>query len=336
VAGIESFLPPSVAPTVAPTTVPIASEPVVRAVMFWTSDCSACRKVVADTLPPLRERYGSQLDIQLIDIITAEDVDRLYRVAAFGVSKDDVDLPLLIIGNQVLVGSEQIPAELPGVIEQYLAVGGVDFPNIPDPVVDDSLSRAPTAESTVIRPDGLELAIGIMAGMVAALGYVAVRVTRAPRRRLRPLPEWANILFVALIVAELGVAGYLAYVETQAVAAVCGPVGDCNAVQSSPYAKLFGVLPIGVLGMFGYVAILAAWLWGRFRTDRLAEYAPLAVFGMSVFGVLFSLYLTYLEPFVIKAVCAWCLSSAVIMTALMLLSLRPALQAMATNRYKEA
>jgi uncharacterized membrane protein len=41
---------------------------------------------------------------------------------------------------------------------------------------------------------------------------------------------------------------------------------------------------------------------------------------------LFSLYLTYLEPFVIKAVCAWCLTSAVIMTLLMLLSIGPAVQ----------
>jgi uncharacterized membrane protein len=82
-----------------------------------------------------------------------------------------------------------------------------------------------------------------------------------------------------------------------------------------------------VLGAIGYVLILAAWLWGRLRSDGLARYAPLAVFGMSLIGVLFSLYLTYLEPFVIGAVCAWCLTSAVIITLLMLLSLRPALQA---------
>ena len=52
-----------------------------------------------------------------------------------------------------------------------------------------------------------------------------------------------------------------------------------------------------------------------------------AILGMALFGVLFSLYLTYLEPFVIGAVCAWCLTSAVIITLLMLLSLRPVLQA---------
>jgi uncharacterized membrane protein len=129
-----------------------------------------------------------------------------------------------------------------------------------------------------------------------------------------------------LALLGLGVAGYLAYVETQAVAAVCGPVGDCNAVQSSPYARLFGVLPVGVLGAMGYILILAAWFWKRFRTGWLAEHASLAILGTAFLGTLFSLYLTYLEPFVIKAVCAWCLTSAVLITLLMLVNVRPALQ----------
>jgi len=61
--------------------------------------------------------------------------------------------------------------------------------------------------------------------------------------------------------------------------------------------------------------------------DELAGYAPPALFGVTLFGVLFSLYLTILEPFVIRAACAWCLTSAVLVTLLMLLSLRPTLQA---------
>ena len=61
--------------------------------------------------------------------------------------------------------------------------------------------------------------------------------------------------------------------------------------------------------------------------DELAGYAP-----TTLFGVLFSLYLTILEPFVIRAACAWCLTSAVLVTLLMLLSLRPALQAIEVRR----
>jgi uncharacterized membrane protein len=128
-----------------------------------------------------------------------------------------------------------------------------------------------------------------------------------------------------LTIIGLAVAGYLTYVETQAVAAVCGPVGDCNAVQTSSYSRLFGLIPVGLIGMAGYVAILAVWLWGRFGSGRLADYAPLAVHGMTIVAVAFSLYLTFLEPFVIKAVCIWCLTSAVVITLVMLLSLPAAL-----------
>jgi uncharacterized membrane protein len=121
------------------------------------------------------------------------------------------------------------------------------------------------------------------------------------------------------------VAIYLTYVETQEVLALCGPVGDCNAVQNSPYAYLFGVLPVGLLGMIGYVMIMAAWLIGRRSHAAVARYANLAVFGMAVFGVLFSIYLTYLELWVILAVCLWCLSSAVLMGLILLVSVEPVL-----------
>jgi len=95
------------------------------------------------------------------------------------------------------------------------------------------------------------------------------------------------------------------------------------------------VLPVGVLGALGYVALLSAWLWGRYGRGRLAELAPLAVFAIALFGVLFSLYLTYLEPFVIRAVCAWCLTSAVILTALLLLSVGPARTAVGASARPE-
>jgi uncharacterized membrane protein len=105
--------------------------------------------------------------------------------------------------------------------------------------------------------------------------------------------------------------------KTQSVQAVCSPVGDCNAVQSGPYARLLGVLPTGVLGAAGYILILAAWAWKWFRAGRLADCASRAIFATAFFGTLFSLYL---KPFVIKAVCVWCLASAVLITLLLLVN----------------
>jgi uncharacterized membrane protein len=137
------------------------------------------------------------------------------------------------------------------------------------------------------------------------------------------LPNWADWLIPALIVIGIGVAGYLSYVETQSVAAVCGPVGDCNTVQQSRYARLFDILPVGVLGLLGYFALLAAWL-ARKYLSRFEKISTIGYFGMALFAVIFSLYLTYLEPFVIRAVCVWCLTSAVIVTLLLLLGTPPA------------
>jgi uncharacterized membrane protein len=94
---------------------------------------------------------------------------------------------------------------------------------------------------------------------------------------------------------------------------------------------VLGVMPAGLLGVLGYLGIVAAWLWGRFREDKLARFTPVVIHGMTLSGVLFSIYLTYLEPFVIRAVCLWCLSSSVIITLLFLLSLRPMLQALETK-----
>ncbi|MBE7470878.1 MAG: vitamin K epoxide reductase family protein [Anaerolineales bacterium] len=196
-----------------------------------------------------------------------------------------------------------------------------------EPIEETSLNQPLAASSA--RVQGFELALAVIIGMIGALIYTSAAAAKRLKNGTDCLPlAWLELAIPILAIAGLGVAGYLAYVETQAVPAVCGPVGDCNAVQSSPYARLFGLLPIGVLGVIGYVAILVAWLWGRFRVDPLARYAPLAVFGLALVGTLFSLYLTYLEPFVIKAVCIWCLTSAIIITLLMLLSHKSAFQAM--------
>jgi hypothetical protein len=215
-------------------------------------------------------------------------------------------------------------------------MGGVGYAAIPGL---EALADAPPSPGEPVHrvadPVANALAITIMIGMTAALGYAARAIVRSrlalrsgsPRRRVAERrPAWRDWVIPLLALAGLCVAGYLAYVETTATPAICGPVGDCNAVQSSAYARLFGVLPIGVLGAAGYVAILGTWVWNRFGNGRLCELAPSALFGLTLFGVAFSLYFTYLEPFVIGAVCAWCLTSAVIMTVLLLLTTGPALQ----------
>ncbi|HBY08148.1 MAG TPA: hypothetical protein DEH22_10315, partial [Chloroflexi bacterium] len=125
----------------------------------------------------------------------------------------------------------------------------------------------------------------------------------------------------------MGVAFYLTYVETSGTEAFCGPVGDCNTVQLSPYATLFGFLHVGLLGLIGYALILIAWAVYTFGPQGLRWTSAIALWGMAFFGVLFSIYLTFLEPFVIGATCMWCISSATIITLTFLAAAGPAKRA---------
>ncbi|MFO7679924.1 MAG: vitamin K epoxide reductase family protein [Chloroflexota bacterium] len=316
-------------------------EPTVQAVMFWMEGCGHCTWVKENVLPPLAEQYGDQWQLELIELSSAEDFERLFDLgAAIGVPREAIGVPILLIGDAVLIGSDQIPAELPGLIEQHLAAGGVGWPQapglelfLPELILASPEAAAPallspetaplpeTAPAAAPARDGFLLAITILIGMILALGYSAVRVWQARQGKVRRQPPaWVAIALPVLALVGLGVAAYLAYVETQAVAAICGPIGDCNTVQTSEYAYQFGI-PIGVWGVVGYLAILAAWAWGKWQGDSRAA---LALVAMSAFGVLFSIYLTYLEPFVIGAVCAWCLTSAVVMTLLLLVSVETA------------
>lgn len=170
-------------------------------------------------------------------------------------------------------------------------------------------------------PAANALALLVLAAMVAA-------VTASPALgRARATPRAPGRAVPAVALAGIAVAAYLAYVETTGATAVCGPVGDCNTVQQSPYAKLFGVLPVGVAGVAGYVAIVGTWLLARSRRGHSADWARLALLAMTLGGTLFSMYLTFLEPFVIGATCAWCLGSSVAITALFLLSVPSAADA---------
>jgi uncharacterized membrane protein len=333
-----------------------AEPPIVHAVMFWMSGCKHCQQTISMTLPPIREKYGAQLNLQLIQIYSLEDIDALYTLgASYGIEKHMIGVPFLVIGDQPLVGYDQIRLDLEASIEAHLAAGGVDLPDRPE--LQPLLAAAPDSDSPTpgelreepvpapmdfqpapapagMRDNGFTLAVIVLVGMLLALLYAAARLllvmfTNVP---LSPAPAWlTNWAIPVLSVAGLLVAAYLSYIEVTLAQAFCGPVGDCNAVQSSSYARLFGILPVGVLGGFGYLAILLAWWANRQKWGILSSYAPLALFGMAFFGTIFSAYLTYLEPFVIKAVCIWCVTSAILITLIMLASLQPALQAIATE-----
>lgn len=182
----------------------------------------------------------------------------------------------------------------------------------------DTAALVAEAGTAPADPTGFALAWLVMAGMGLALVFTAWRLWQA-RAGIVAVQETAvsplnNLLVPVLVIIGLIVAGYLSYVEITHVEAVCGPVGECNVVQSSPYAQILGI-PIAVLGVFNYLAV--GGLYGWQRVSPRARLPLLALLPLTVFGTLFSIYLTTLELFAIQAVCAWCLTSAVVATSLM-------------------
>ncbi|HSI81024.1 MAG TPA: vitamin K epoxide reductase family protein [Solirubrobacterales bacterium] len=118
-----------------------------------------------------------------------------------------------------------------------------------------------------------------------------------------------RIAGLALAIAGIAIAGYLTWVHYAESLPVCvGGGGSCERVQTSDYAELAGV-PVAVIGLAGYVAMLVVLSLPGTGSALLAAFGGLA-------GAAFSIYLTYVELFVIEAICQWCVANAVAITAL--------------------
>lgn len=123
-----------------------------------------------------------------------------------------------------------------------------------------------------------------------------------------------RITLIGLTLLGLGVASYLTYVHYSGAEVPCPRGGGCETVQHSAYSKLADI-PVALIGLLGYIAILASLLARETETTRLATVT------FTVIGFGFSAYLTSRELFSIHAICWWCVSSAVIMTLLLGLSI---------------
>jgi uncharacterized membrane protein len=237
-------------------------------------------------------------------------------------------VPTLVVGDVVLVGGLEIPERFLIVVEKGLATGGIGWPDIPGLAqaiseVQNEELQSDQIEAPSSDPVGFALAEVVLAGMVAALGYATWRIWTGRQRLLQISLTSARTWAIPLLsLVGLGIAAYLAYVEITHVEAICGPIGECNFVQSSPYARILGI-PVAVLGVLHYLAIGALWAGQRHPSRRWARLSVLGLLALTLFGTLFSIYLTCLELFVVRAICTWCLGSAVATTILMILIVRP-------------
>jgi uncharacterized membrane protein len=133
---------------------------------------------------------------------------------------------------------------------------------------------------------------------------------RLPGNPRPPSERALRIAAIVIAVVGIGVATYIAIADASRGSPVCLAGGQgCETVAESHYSHLAGI-NVAVIGIVGYVLLLAAAIVrgdaGRFSGLLLAA-----------IGFGFSVYLTYLELFVIDAICQWCVASAVLMTAML-------------------
>ena len=127
---------------------------------------------------------------------------------------------------------------------------------------------------------------------------------------------------IILIIALLGLSDaiYLLIIKLSSNKALCVPgLGDCWSVNNSIYSEWNGI-PISVFGILSYISIILL-LTLLNRVSFLKNFIHIFVLGISLIGFIFSIYLTYLQIAVIKAICPFCIISAITMTTVFVLSI---------------
>ena len=127
-----------------------------------------------------------------------------------------------------------------------------------------------------------------------------------------------EIILVALAIIGLLVSVYMTIYKITSNDSMCIGSKDCSVVNQSRYAEINGI-PVAVFGILGYAAILAVLLFER-NPGFFKQNGTMLLFGLSLTGFLFTLYLIFLEIAIIKAYCPFCITSQVAMTFIFILS----------------
>jgi uncharacterized membrane protein len=128
------------------------------------------------------------------------------------------------------------------------------------------------------------------------------------------------MLAAILSLAGLFVAVYLTLYKVGVIGELACSIGSCETVQLSRWSSLLG-LPVAAWGIGFYAVLLVVALAGVQERFENAAHISIALALLSGWGVLFSLWLTWLELFVIHAICMWCVISALLVIALFVVAL---------------
>lgn len=127
-----------------------------------------------------------------------------------------------------------------------------------------------------------------------------------------------------MIVAGLALAGifisiYLTLYKIGVIGELSCTLGSCETVNTSRWSVFLG-LPVAAWGVLFYIDVFGVALLGTMPRWENEPVISIVLVGQAAIGVLFSAWLTYLELAVIHAICIWCVASAVIVLAILLVS----------------
>ena len=128
-----------------------------------------------------------------------------------------------------------------------------------------------------------------------------------------------RMIAAALAMSGMFVALYLTLYKLGVIGQLTCTVGSCETVNTSQWSTLLGQ-PVALWGLGFYVATLCVTIAGVQERDADSRGLSQLLVAMSGTGVLFSAWLTYLELFVIHAICMWCVISAIIVSLIFIVS----------------
>jgi len=124
---------------------------------------------------------------------------------------------------------------------------------------------------------------------------------------------------------------YLSWIKLAHQTAICSTIGDCETVNNSIYSELGGI-PVALLGAGMYLIILSLLLLEN-HNNFLQVHGQEILFGLTFLGVLYSAWLTYVEIAILKAICPFCVISAIAMLVLLALTIMRLLEPKPTTEF---
>jgi uncharacterized membrane protein len=132
------------------------------------------------------------------------------------------------------------------------------------------------------------------------------------------MDKWLYRTSAALVILGLLVSIYMTIYKITSNEVMCLGSGECSTVNASKYAEVNGI-PVAMIGVIGYLAILVVHYFEN-RDRFFKQNSTLMIFGMSLTGFIFTVWLIYVEVALLKAICPFCVTSQVAMTIIFMIA----------------